>query len=170
MDSKQVEELLKKYWECETSLEEEQQLRDYFCREDVPEQWKETARMFHYFETQKQKSVNKQFEETIIHKIKNPAQGKVMSLVQISLRIAAGVAVLLAAIFFVRQEIRDDSQEMAFEDTYDDPEKALEETKKALMIISQGFGRAEAQAKKINVLNEAQDQLRGAVKKETIEL
>jgi hypothetical protein len=159
MDSKQLEELLHKYWECETSLEEEQQLRDYFCKSNVPEQWKETAVLFHYFEAQKQKLVNTGFEEAVIHKIKNPKQGKVISLVQISLRIAAGVAVLLAAVFFVRQEIRKNNTDMAFEDTYDDPQKALEETKKALMMISKGFGKAEAQAKKINMLNEAQEKI-----------
>jgi hypothetical protein len=45
------------------------------------------------------------------------------------------------------------------EDTYDDPQKALEETKKALLMISKGFGRAEQQAKKINLLNEAQEKI-----------
>jgi hypothetical protein len=84
-----------------------------------------------------------------------------MSLVQISLRIAAGVAVVLAAVFFVRQEIRKNTNELVLEDTYDDPQKALEETKKALMMISKGFGRAEAQAKKINLINEAQDKIQG---------
>jgi hypothetical protein len=29
------------------------------------------------------------------------------------------------------------------------------------MMISKGFGRAEAQAKKINMLNEAQDKIQG---------
>jgi hypothetical protein len=159
MDSKQLEELLHKYWECETSLEEEQQLREYFCRTDVPEPWKDTAALFQYFEKQKQKTVQPQFEEAVIQAIKRPPGGKTLSLVQISLRIAAGVAVVLAAVFFVRQEIRSNNADIAFEDTYDDPRKALEETKKALMMISKGFGRAETQAKKINMLNEAQDKI-----------
>ena len=36
MDSKQLEQLLEKYWNCETSLEEEKQLREHF-RGEVPE-------------------------------------------------------------------------------------------------------------------------------------
>lgn len=160
MDSKRLEELLQRYWECQTSLEEEKELRDYFCNEPVPEQWKEASTLFHYFEKQRQLTLNGNFEESVVSRIKAP-KGRMMTLVQISLRIAAGVAVVLAAIFFVRQEIRKDSNELVFEDTYDDPKKALEETKKALLMISKGFGRAEAQAKKINLINEAQEKIQG---------
>jgi hypothetical protein len=46
MDSNRIELLLKKYWGCETSLEEEKQLRDYFQGNDIPDQWKETASLF----------------------------------------------------------------------------------------------------------------------------
>ncbi len=157
MDSKKLEELLQKYWDCETSLEEEKQLQEYFRTEKVPEQWKEAASLFHYFEQQKNKSVNEQFDKTIIGQLKKP-KGRVTNLVQTSLRIAAGVAVLVVAVFFVREEIRK-TDSVAMEDTYDDPQKALEETKKALLMISKGFGRAEQQAKKINLLNEAQDKI-----------
>ena len=157
MDSKKIEELLQKYWDCETSLEEEQQLHEYFSNEEVPDQWKETATLFRYFEQQKNTGVNPQFEKSVIAQLKKP-RGRVTNLVQTSLKIAAGVAVLVAAVFFVRQEIRK-SDVVAMEDTgdtFDDPQKALEETKKALLMISKGFGSAEKQAKKINLINEAQ--------------
>ncbi len=157
MDSKRLEELLQKYWDCETSLEEEQQLHEYFRNENVSEKLKATADLFHYFEQQKNKSVNEQFDKTILGRLKKP-KGKVTNLLQTSLRIAAGVAVLVVAVFFVREEIRKNDT-VAMEDTYDDPQKALEETKKALLMISKGFGRAEQQAKKINLLNEAQDKI-----------
>lgn len=158
MDSKRIEELLQKYWDCETSLEEEQQLREYFRSEQVPEQLKETAVLFHYFETQRNKAVDEHFERNVVTQLKEQPKkkGKMVSLLHNSMRIAAGVAVLVAAVFFVRQEIRKNDT-VAMEDTYDDPQKALEETKKALMMISKGFGRAEQQAKKINMINEAQE-------------
>jgi hypothetical protein len=158
MDSKKIEELLRKYWDCETSLEEEQQLHEYFRNESVHEQWKETAALFHYFEQQKKKSVHDQFDAVVLEKIK--PKGKVTNLVQTSLRIAAGIAVLVVAIFFVRKEIQKNNVEpVAMEDTFDDPQQALEETKKALLMISKGFGSAERQAKKINMINEAQEKI-----------
>jgi hypothetical protein len=86
----------------------------------------------------------------------NTPKGKTISLWQTSLRIAAGIAVVAAATFFVRQEIQDKPDMAAIED----PQKALEETKKALMMISKGFSTAEEQAKKINVLNEAEDKVK----------
>lgn len=158
MDSKRIEELLQKYWDCETSLEEEQQLQEYFRSEKVPEQLKETAGLFHYFETQRNKAVDEYFDRKVVTQLKEQPvkKGKMVSLLHNSMRIAAGVAVLVAAVFFVRQEIRKNDT-VAMEDTYDDPQKALEETKKALMMISKGFGRAEQQAKKINMINEAQE-------------
>ena len=55
MDSNKIEALLNKYWNCETSLEEEQQLRDYFKQGNIPEQLKEAASLFRYFELQKKK-------------------------------------------------------------------------------------------------------------------
>ena len=57
MDSKKIEELLQRYWDCETSLEEEKQLQEYFRSENVPDQLKETATLFHYYKKQKNKSV-----------------------------------------------------------------------------------------------------------------
>ena len=109
--------------------------------------------------------MNEYFDKALLGQLKKP-KGKVTNLVQTSLRIAAGIAVLVAAVFFVRQEIRKNDT-LAMEDTYDDPQKALEETKKALMMISKGFGRAEMQAKKINLLNEAQDKIQTKANEKT---
>lgn len=169
MDSKMIEELVKKYWDCETSLEEEHQLREYFQGNDVPEQWKETATLFRYFEEQKSQQVRPHFENVVVKEIKNTkdtGKGKLIKLIHNSLRIAAGVAVLLLSVYFVRQEIRK-ANPIAVEDTYDDPHKAFEETKKALLMISKGFGSAEQQAKKINVFNEAQESIQSTAPTET---
>ncbi|MBT1699424.1 hypothetical protein KK083_21180 [Fulvivirgaceae bacterium PWU4] len=161
MDSNKIDELLNKYWNCETSLEEEQQLREYFRGEQIPEQWKETATLFRYFDTHKKKTLNDgAFDTALMKKINTPppSKGKVVRIFYNTLRIAAGVSVLVVATFLVRNEIRESTpQEMV--DTYDDPKLALEETKKALMMISKSFGTAEEKAKKINMFNEAQQQI-----------
>jgi hypothetical protein len=75
----------------------------------------------------------------------------------------------LAAIYLVRQEIRQEDP-IAVEDTYTDPKQAFEETKKALLMISKGFGTAEQQAKKINMLNEAREKVQATTKEEEKEL
>ena len=159
MDSKKIDELLNRYWNCESSLEEEQQLREYFRGKDIPEQLKETAALFQYFDLQKKQELNDPgFDHTVMKSVSTPKKGKLVTLAYNAMRIAAGVAVLVVATFLVRNEIRKGSPTPT-EDTYDDPKLAFEETKKALMMNSKSFGTAEDQAKKINMFNEAQQQV-----------
>jgi hypothetical protein len=159
MDSKNIKDLLERYWNCETSLEEEQSLREFFRGREIPEQFKETATLFQYFDNQKkQELADSGFEHQVLKKVKAPKEGKVVKLMYNAMRIAAGVAVLLVATFLVRNEIRETTPQAAA-DTYDDPKLAFEETKKALMMISKSFGTAEDKAKKLNMFNEAQKQV-----------
>lgn len=159
MDSKKIDELLNKYWKCETSLEEEHELHNYFREGNIPEQLKETADLFRYFDVHKKKTLTDvAFDHQVMKKVKAPTTGKMATLVYNSMRIAAGVVVLMVAVWLVRSEIRQSTpQEMV--DTYNDPKLAFEETKKALMMISKSFGTAEEQARKINVFNEAQEEI-----------
>jgi hypothetical protein len=158
MDSRKIEELLTKYWECESSLEEEKQLREYFEGNNLAEQHKEVAALFLYFGQNKKKSIDDQkFDRQLLHNAQKK-QGKVIAIFYNSMRIAAGIAVLIVAIWFVRSEIRKNDP-VAMQDTYKDPKIAFEETKKALMMISKGFTQAETQAKKINLFNEAREEI-----------
>ena len=160
MDSNKIEALLQKYWNCETTLEEEQQLRQYFRDEAISEQWKETAAMFRYFEENKKKSLNDvAFDNHVMSAVQAPKRGKMVKFFYNTMRIAAGVTVLLTATWFIRNEVRKTTpQEMV--DTYDDPKLAFEETKQALLMISKSFGTAETQTKKINMFNEAQEEIK----------
>lgn len=161
MDSKQIEQLLEKYWSCETSLEEEQYLRDFFKTETVPENLKETAELFRYFEQQKKQQLSDtSFDHTVVKEIKaNTPRAKGVNLYYNFARIAAGVAVLAAATYFIRQEIRK-SYPKEVADTYSDPKLAFEETKKALMMISKGFGKAQKETEKIRIFNEAEQKIK----------
>jgi hypothetical protein len=161
MDSKQIEHLLEKYWNCDTSLEEEQQLRQHF-RGEVPESMKEVADVFRYFDQQQKQQVDhSDFDLVVKRKIKqHRPDGKVIKLVYNYGRIAAGLVVVVAATYFVRQEVHKAyPQEIA--DTYSDPKLALEETKKALMMISKSFNKAQKEAGRIKVFNEAEEKIQG---------
>ncbi len=166
MDSKQLEQLLEKYWNCETSLEDEKQLREHF-RGEVPENLKETADLFRYFEAQQSQSVEAlDFDAALIKKIKKqqPA-GRSIKMIFNYARIAAGIIVVVTATYFVRQEVRK-AYPPEIVDTYSDPKLALEETKRALLIISKGFNKAQKEAGKIKVFNEAEEKLQKQEKKE----
>ena len=54
MDFKYIEQLLERYWQCETSLEEEAQLRTFFTEEDVPEYLSRYKDLFVYQQLQQE--------------------------------------------------------------------------------------------------------------------
>src|SRR5690606_22732800 len=159
MDSKELERLLEKYWACETTLEEEQMLREYFRTTPATEATRDAAVMFAYFDMQRTRQLD---DASLDERIANMAKPKVRPLIRFvhnGLRIAAGIAVLVAAVWLVHDEIRENTpQEML--DTDSDPELAFEETKRALLIIARGFGAAEEQARKLDLFNEAQQKIR----------
>ena len=160
MDFKNIEQLLEKYWSCETSLEEEQQLRHFFRGESVPDSMKETAELFKFFDAEKNKSLSENFEHAVTKQLRQRHGGKIVSMVSFKniARIAAGIRVLVVATFFIRQEIRK-SYPKELQDTYSDPKMAFEETKKALMMISNSFGKAKKEAVKIKMFNEAEKKI-----------
>lgn len=163
MDSKEIEKLLEKYWNCETSLEEEKQLRDYF-QGNVPSSLNETAHLFRFFQTQREQSVDAAFDSEVKQKINSKPAGKSVRLWANVARIAAGLAVVVAAGYFIHLEVQKANPNM--EDTYSDPRMALEETKKALMMISNSFNKAHQQAGKVKMFNEAEEKIQGSNKKD----
>jgi hypothetical protein len=159
MELNKIQEILNRYWNAETSLEEESQLRAYFSKQDIPEQLRETAALFKYFDQNKKKELaDSNFNEDVLLKVHASKKGKVRSFVYNSMRIAAGIAVLVIAVWFVRKEVSQPAT-ADVQDTYQDPKIAFQETKKALLMISKSFGTAEAEARKINLFNEAKNEI-----------
>ena len=157
MDSNQINDLLEKYWNCETSLEEEQMLRVYFKGQDIPESLKPTAALFRYFETEKSKSLDQSFDERFRNRFRDAHKVRTLPTIKI-FRIAAGILVVIAATFFIRQEVRK-SYPAEIAETYSDPKMALEETKRALMMISNSFNKAQRGAEEIKRFNEAETKI-----------
>jgi hypothetical protein len=157
MDSRKIEELLNRYWNCETSLEEETQLREYFLAGNVPEEQKEAAALFQYFHASRNQPVPEVTLDASRLQEHTP-KGKWVQLLGYSLRIAAGIVVLVVATWFIRSEFK--KNDLAADQAQQEEVRlAFEETKRALKMISANFGKAEQEAKKINLFNEAQEQI-----------
>ncbi|WP_372757912.1 hypothetical protein [Mariniflexile sp.] len=122
-----IEKLLEKYENGETSLKEEQQLKNYFSQEAVPPHLEMYKPMFAYFLVNQQE----QFTKALPLKPK-----KVYNLKWIAV---AAVAVFMLGVYF-KEPIKKSYQEYAY-GTYDDPEEALEEVTKQLAIISNHFNK-----------------------------
>ena len=123
-----IEKLLEKYFEAETTIAEEKELKDYFTSSDVAQHLEQYKPIFGYATQAKQE----QFTATIPLKTKKRKSA-------VWLSVAASVAVLLSVGLFTfnhyNQPVSDDLG------TYDDPEVAFRETQKALALISKSVNK-----------------------------
>ena len=154
MDLNRVEILLERYWNCVSTVEEENELKLLFNSNDVPDELKESADLFKYFEQQKQATLNEKFNEEIIEKIKlqqSPTVIKINRGFRNYMRVAAAVLVILAASFIFRMEFWQGEKPklLLVEDTFQTPEEAYAETKKAFMLIAEKMNSGRKQAQKV---------------------
>lgn len=73
MDYKYIEQLLERYWNCETTIEEEQILKAFFRQDDVPSNLIQYKPLFLYQEVQKSSSLDEEFDKKILSLIEKPA-------------------------------------------------------------------------------------------------
>jgi hypothetical protein len=123
MELKLVEQLLEKYFQGETTIAEEKQLKAYFSSKDVAPHLAKYQSLFGYFETQK----GTQFEQKL------PLKPRKQSTVK-WIGIAASFVMLfgLATFYFYPSEPKHEDL-----GTYDNPEEAFAATHKALLMVSE---------------------------------
>lgn len=123
MESNKVETILEKYFRGETSIAEENELRDYFSSPNVSSNLEQYKPIFGYLAMAKEQK----FEQEIVLKSKK------RNLAWLS--IAASVAVLLGIGTYSYFNYYDTNKDQDL-GTYDDPEIAFRETQKALSMLS----------------------------------
>ena len=69
MDYKYIEQLLERYWQCETSLEEESELRSFFSEEEVPAHLLRYKELFVYQTVQQEVGLGKDFDARILAQV-----------------------------------------------------------------------------------------------------
>ncbi|MBO5058088.1 MAG: pyruvate ferredoxin oxidoreductase [Prevotella sp.] len=83
MDYKYIEQLLERYWQCDTTLEEEEILRTFFNQKDVPAELAKYAPLFVYESANSKEDVlDDKFDDRIMAMIdeSRPVKAKVVSL------------------------------------------------------------------------------------------
>lgn len=88
-----IEELLDKYYEGDTTLEEERELREFFQGNNIPEHLQSHAGQFQYFEKARREQPSATTSFRIVTNLKE--QGTVRRLTSWGMRIAAGVTLIL---------------------------------------------------------------------------
>lgn len=123
MELNKIETLLEKYFQGETSIAEENELKNYFSSQDVAQHLAQYKPIFGYFSLAKEQK----FEQEL------PLKTKKRNVTWLS--IAASVVILLGigTYTYYNYDNAKDSQNLG---TYDDPQKAFAATQKALALLS----------------------------------
>ena len=140
MELNRIEKLLENYFQGETNLADEQELKNYFASGNVAPNLKQYQSMFGYFSEAK----NEKFvKEIVIHNKKKST---------IWLSIAASVSILLGVGVF--SYLNMETKTTGELGTYDDPEVAFRETQKALNMVSENVNVG---IKSVEYVNEYQE-------------
>lgn len=99
MDYKYIEQLMERYWECATTLEEEQILRSFFNQRDVPVRFLQYKELFTYPLEARQEHLGDDFDQKMMSLIDKPStEAKripMISRLKPLLKAAAAVAVVM---------------------------------------------------------------------------
>ncbi len=140
MELNRIEKLLENYFQGETNLAEEQELKNYFTSGNVAPNLKQYQSVFGYFSEAK----NEKFTKEIV--IQNKKKNTVW------LSIAASVTILLGVGVF--SYLNMETKTTGEFGTYDDPEIAFRETQKALKMVSENVNVG---IKSVEYVNEYQE-------------
>jgi len=162
MELDKIEKLLEQYWNCETTMEEEKQLKAFFKRGDYPDHLKEVALLFGYYREQSDKEIaDESFDEMLTEKL------QVSKTIVINnktfyrfLKVAAAISIIFIAGILANKYQTDYGNNITMtEDTFTTPEEAYEETKRALHLLSTKMNTGKKHIKKIMVLNQAKEKV-----------
>jgi hypothetical protein len=152
--SRKIKQLLDKYWATDTTREEEAELKEWFAGQD-PQDNPEISALFEYFKEEKNLAVSEGFEKKIqiIRKEKPAVIGWLGPLWK-----AAAAIVIIAGLLFVFKKSDIPGKQLAYaeKDTFSDPQKAYQETKRALMLISHNLRTGNSCVAEIKKINQAE--------------
>ena len=118
MDSKYIEQLLERYWQCETSLEDEAELRAFFSGSDVPKHLLRYKDLFVYQQLQQEVHLGEDFDARVLAEVEVPVvKAKRLARFMPLFKAAAVVAVVLSLGNVMQHSFFSDVEEVAATDT-----------------------------------------------------
>ena len=155
MERERIAALLEKYWQAETTVEEEKELAAYFRgpggHDDVPPEWEPYREIFSFYAEEAEVRPGQDLEEKILLYIR-PLPAMMAGHTQPRLRIAwwaaAAVIILVAGLVPLLQPAPEPAalpaaqyasrslNDALVKDTYEDPQQALAVVRKALFTAS----------------------------------
>ncbi|RAJ06787.1 hypothetical protein LX64_01914 [Chitinophaga skermanii] len=164
MDFNQTRALIAKYWECETSLQEEAQLREFFStyKGELPGDLQEAAPMFQYFQQESQAETAAIAALIADGPWESPIETKPATKV-VSMRKPfytgwmryAAVVMMTVGLGYSVQQFNDKYQEEVKLNA--EVHEAFEETQRALLLLSKNLNKGTKPMENLSKINAATD-------------
>jgi hypothetical protein len=156
MEPDRIKELLEKYWQAETSLAEEAELKEYFAANpDDPNN--PAAALFKYFDEEQRITMPESLNE--------PAKEHRIKWMSPLLKVAAILLIVFSVVYIWLPKQKTPPVAATQSDTYDDPEKAYLETKRALLLIAHHLNEGKSYMTEIKKINKAEQLINTTDKK-----
>lgn len=152
MKQNEIKILLEKYFEAETSLKEEQILREFFQNEIIDPELEPYKAFFTEMSSLSEKTESPEFEKSVMELILKPESGSKSRYRSIWLKISGIAAALLIAIGgFLNYQ----NQQNVITDSFSNPEEALAYAQETLNFISEKYNMGMAHLQPVQMLNHA---------------
>jgi len=158
MNIKEIEILIEKFYEGETTSSEEQKLRDFFSKEEIPPHLAIHADLFRFYEQDAKEEIpDPEFERKFLKKIDaistiniNTGRRRLFYLTGI----AAAILLLFGTVFTFRHDIFTSSTQ-----TLKEQEIAYQQAKNAIAMLSTNFNVGLDQAQKLENFQKGLEQV-----------
>jgi hypothetical protein len=161
MKKEELNGLLEKYYNGESTAEDEKLLRAFFSGSNIPEGYEAEKALFGYFmDNADVPETSPDFESRIMKGVDESSHRSRMVVIT-RLGIAAGILIIIGLWFFF-------SANRHPADTFNDPELAYAETMKVLVKISEQMNHTQAALEPVTKMNEATEQGLGIIGKRTM--
>lgn len=135
-----IKDILTKYWDGDTTIDEELLLADYFGQSDIDPELLVYKPLFRYFDQEKEQATRTGFESQLMQKISTPVLQLDRPVRRVNfqsiMRTAAGVALIVATLVVIDWYQYKSKKLDLYADTYETPEAALAGLKSALIQVS----------------------------------
>jgi len=137
-EKERITALLEKYWQAETTVEEERELAEFFRGEALPVEWEAYREVFGFFAAEAEVTPAEDLEQRILTAI-HPPQQRTIYFPPIRFAWWAAAAVIILSIGLI--PLFRSASPTVMKDTYDDPQQALAAVQKALFTVSRNLNK-----------------------------
>ncbi|MGE0090056.1 MAG: hypothetical protein AB7S50_11360 [Bacteroidales bacterium] len=166
MKNQKMKFLLEKYFNGESSIEEEEIILAYFSGEDIDPELLAEKEYFDFLNNEKklllaQEDISEKIWETIEKREIKPTINlfQFTKFSKVVLAIAASIVITIVSVTLIKYEFTSKKNQQLFSDTYSDPEIAYQEAKKAMLYISEKLNKGTDPMQSLKSFNEGTENL-----------